>query len=250
MRVIVAALWVDAGLARVHGEPERATGLASVRGALPSRRYCGTVIRRDQWPQVVVEAVCRGTSCTQQRRETLDAVVRLAVEFANEGREGRSVGTLVVVGDADAVLDRSRQLILDPLAGHDSSLRHIDDRGFRETVKELAQLDGAFVVDDEGTWRSAARFIEVDLDAAKRLLAGFGARHAAADSISEQTNAVAVAVSETSIVRVFAGGKLRAEIAPETFLRGGQASFAIEDAEMRDFPDTGLTVALAPGEQR
>jgi hypothetical protein len=57
--------------------------------------------------------------------------------------------------------------------------------------------------------------------AAGGLHAGLGARHAAAMSISDEVDAVAIAVSESSLVRVFARGELRAEIAPELFLGGG-----------------------------
>lgn len=168
----------------------------------------------------------------------------MAVELVHEGREGRRVGTLIVVGDPGSILPRSRSLILDPLAGHDPSACHVEDRNFRETVKELSQLDGAFIVDDEGTFVAAARFIEVNLDAAGELPAGLGARHAAAMSISEEVDAIAVAVSESSLVRLFANGDLRAEIAPEIFLGGGGASFAIEDPEVHELSDVGLTLAL------
>src|SRR5680860_790558 len=130
---------------------------AGARVHRPSRRYRDSMAVQDAWPDLVVEAACRGTGCPSQRRQTLGAVVRLAVELVHEGREGRRVGTLFVVGDPDGVLQRSRSLILDPLAGHDASLRHVENRGFRETVKELAQLDGAFVVDDAGKFVAAAR---------------------------------------------------------------------------------------------
>lgn len=199
---------------------------------------------QEEWPQLVVDAVCRAVDCSASRRQTLEAVLRLAVELVHEGREGRRVGTLIVVGDAGSILPRSRSLIPDPLAGHDASIRHVEDRSFRETVKELAQLDGAFVVDDDGTFVSAARFIEVKLDAATGLPAGLGARHAAAMSISEEVDAVAVAVSESSLVRLFADGDLRAEIAPELFLGGGGASFAIVDPKIHELSDVGLTLAL------
>jgi diadenylate cyclase len=200
---------------------------------------------QEKWPQLVVEAVCRGADCSLRRSQTLEAVVRLAVELVHEGREGRRVGTLIVVGDAGSILRRSRPLILDPLAGHDASIRHVEERDFRETVKELAQLDGAFVVDDEGTFVSAARFVEVNVDAARGLPAGLGARHAAAVSISEDVDAIAVAVSESSLVRLFVDGELRAEIAPELFLGAGGASFAIPDPEVHELSEVGLTLALA-----
>ena len=44
------------------------------------------------------------------------------------------------------MLARSRPLILDPLSGHPESSRHITNLNLRGTIKELVQLDGAFVV--------------------------------------------------------------------------------------------------------
>jgi DNA integrity scanning protein DisA with diadenylate cyclase activity len=49
--------------------------------------------------------------------DVLEPLIGLAVEIAREGREGRRVGTLFTLGDEDAVLTRSRPLILDPLWG-------------------------------------------------------------------------------------------------------------------------------------
>jgi diadenylate cyclase len=86
-------------------------------------------------------------------------VISLAVEIAREGREGRKIGTLFTVYDAEAVLERSRCLILDPLLGHPDHVKRVDDHDMRETVKELAQLDGAFVVDDKGVVVSACRYL-------------------------------------------------------------------------------------------
>ena len=83
--------------------------------------------------------------------ETLKHTVILAIEIAREGREGRKIGTLFVVGDSEEVLKHSRSLILDPLYGHPDELKLIHLPDMRETVKELAQLDGAFVVSDEAS---------------------------------------------------------------------------------------------------
>ena len=97
--------------------------------------------------------------CTERRgvnTRVLKQTVTLAVEIAREGREGRKIGTLFVVGDSDAVLGNSRPLILDPLAGHPDEAKHIADPDVRETLKELAQLDGGFVVSDSGVVLSAA----------------------------------------------------------------------------------------------
>src|SRR5829696_9587110 len=91
--------------------------------------------------------------CSERRQvntRVLEQTVALAVEIAREGREGRKIGTLFVVGDTEEVLNRSRPLILDPLHGHPDEHKKLDDPNVRETLKELAQLDGAFVVSDEG----------------------------------------------------------------------------------------------------
>lgn len=147
----------------------------------------------------------------------VQSVLELAIEIAREGREGRRIGTLLTIGDHDGVLARSRCLILDPLAGHTDRDRRIDDPNLRETVKELAQLDGGFVISTCGLVVSAARYFETSLPEPDALL-GLGSRHLAAASITRATDALAVVVSESSIVRVFRQGRLNTEILPELWL--------------------------------
>ena len=151
-------------------------------------------------------------------------VVDLAVEIAREGREGRKIGTLFVVSDSEAALERSRPMILDPLHGHPQESKRIEDPNLRETLKELAQLDGAFVVSDEGVVLSAARYIDATSDHLELPL-GLGSRHVAAASVSSRTDAVAVVVSESSTVRMFDDGELVAEIVPELWLLGRYGSY-------------------------
>jgi diadenylate cyclase len=191
--------------------------------------------------------IAASTRCKHVRRETVEAVVELGVELAREGREGRKIGTLFVIGDVEAVFDRSRQLLLDPLYGHPPELLQVRSPEFRETAKELAQLDGAFMVDDHGTFVSAGRFVDVDVSAAGNFIPGLGTRHAAAASITRETAAVAVVVSQSSVVRVFANGELRAEIIPELFLMSRER-FLTPAPDVRQVPDAGLTMAVAAGE--
>jgi len=150
-------------------------------------------------------------------KKNLEPVIELAVEIAREGREGRRIGTLFTFGDADAVLKHSRPLILDPLAGHTEEARHIRDLNLRGTIKELAQLDGAFVVSDQGIVVSACRYLDA-MASDVALPYGMASRHLAGASISQVTDAVAIVVSESSMVRVFDDGKLVAEIIPELWL--------------------------------
>ncbi len=164
--------------------------------------------------------------CSERRgvnTAVLEQTVALAVEIAREGREGRKIGTLFVVGDTETVMSNSRPMILDPLQGHPDDAKHINDPNVRETLKELAQLDGAFVVSDEGIVISAARYIDSVSDNLTLPL-GLGSRHMAAASVSSRTGAVAVAVSESSMVRVFDNGELISEIIPELWMWNGYNS--------------------------
>ncbi len=165
--------------------------------------------------------------CTERRgidTKILKQTVTLAVEIAREGREGRKIGTLFVVGDSEAVLKTSRPLILDPLQGHPDEFKHIADPNVRETLKELAQLDGAFVVSNAGVVLSAARYIDTVSDNLNVPL-GLGSRHMAGASVSHRTNAVAVVVSESSMVRIFDDGELVSEITPELWMLGRYSSY-------------------------
>ena len=199
---------------------------------------------REKMLDATFGAVCDSTGCSDARRATVEEVVNLAVELAREGREGRKIGTLFVIGDVEALTAQSRELILDPLYGHADELLHVERPEFRETVKELAQLDGAFLLKDDGTFVSAGRFIDVDVTAPENFLPGLGTRHAAAASISRTTNAIAVVVSQSSVVRVFAAGEVRAEIIPELFLMSRESLFA-RAAEVTQMPEAGITVAVA-----
>ena len=154
---------------------------------------------------------------TEYDPEVLEPLIELAVEIAREGRDGRRIGTLFTLGDEHAVLARSSSLILDPLSGHRRPSLHVTDLNLRGTIKELAQLDGGFVVSREGTVLSACRYLdpvatEVDVPL------GLGSRHIAVANMSAVTKAVGIVVSESSVVRLFCHGQLVGEIIPEVWM--------------------------------
>ena len=149
--------------------------------------------------------------------ETLETVLTLAVEIAREGREGRKVGTIFTIGDSKAVTERSRPLILDPLRGHPDEDKHVQNTNMRETIKELAVLDGGFIVSNDGVVQSAARYFSASSEGIELPL-GLGSRHMAAASITMETRAVGVVVSESSVVRLFENGRIVSEITPELWM--------------------------------
>ncbi len=140
--------------------------------------------------------------------KTLKLVVDLALEIGREGREGKAVGTLFVVGDTRKVLAQSKPAGFDPIRGYQRKERFLGDPKVREGVKEIAQLDGAFVVASDGTIEAACRYLETTT-AMITVSKGLGARHWAAAAISRTTNAVAVAVSQSGgTVRIFHNGEV------------------------------------------
>lgn len=146
--------------------------------------------------------------------DTLKMVVDMAVAIGREGREGKPVGTLFVVGDHRKVLDESRPAGFDMVKGYTRKERNISDSKVREGIKELAQLDGCFVISADGTVEGSARIIDtspVELTMSK----GLGSRHFAGAAISKNTKAIAVVVSETNgTVRIFQNGEVVLRIEP------------------------------------
>src|SRR6202161_4876910 len=154
---------------------------------------------------------------TEYDPDVLESLIGLAVEIAREGREGRRIGTLFTLGDVGAVLARSMPLILDPLFGHPESLRHVTNLTLRGTVKELAQLDGGFVVSRDGILLSACRYLDA-VAAQVEVPLGLGSRHIAAANMSAVNKAGGIVVSESSVVRLFCHGQLVGEIIPELWM--------------------------------
>lgn len=146
--------------------------------------------------------------------DTLKQVVDLAVEIGREGREGKPVGTMFVVGDTRKVLAYSHPVGFDPVRGYSRKDRSLGDPRVREGIKEVAQMDGAIIVSADGTVEAACRYIDAPATAIT-LSKGLGARHWAAAAISRSTNAVAVTVSESNgTVRIFQNGEVMLRIEP------------------------------------
>jgi diadenylate cyclase len=151
---------------------------------------------------------------TQVPLQTLRAVVDVATEIGSEGREGKPVGALIVVGDTKKVLSMSRAQNFNPFRGYSAAERDIRDRKVREQIKEIAQLDGALIVRRDGVAVAACMYIDATAEGIT-LSKGLGARHWAAAAITRKTKAVAVAVSQSSgTVRVFLNGEIVLRIEP------------------------------------
>ena len=153
---------------------------------------------------------------TQMPLETLRQVVDLACDLGREGREGKPVGTIFVVGNHRKVLSLSQEQVHDPFrsGSYPREERLIRNPRVRESIKELSQVDGAFVISSEGVVQGFGRHLRASADGLA-LSKGLGSRHWAAAEMSKATDAVAIVVSEsTGTVRIFLGGKIVLRIEP------------------------------------
>lgn len=140
--------------------------------------------------------------------ELFQAVLNLAIELAETGREGKSIGTIFVVGDNEKVMQLSKQMIMNPFKGYDEEERNILSSVLKETIREFAAMDGAFIIADDGTVLAAGRYLGAAIDESQ-LPRGLGSRHIAAAGITSLTRAVAFVISQSSgDVRIFKDGRI------------------------------------------
>ncbi len=144
--------------------------------------------------------------------QVVEQLIHVAMEIGAQGYEGHPIGTILVVGDATAVMEKSHQLTLNPFQGMSEAERNCMDPPIRDALKTFAVLDGAFVIREEGVVLAAGRYLQADSTKTKVPM-GLGARHTAAAAISVETKAVAITVSQTTgTVRFFKEGEIVLEL--------------------------------------
>jgi hypothetical protein len=142
------------------------------------------------------------------------AVVDIALDIGALGREGKPVGTTLVIGDKKELLKNSHQAVFNPFRGYPLKDRMINRTEVVESIKELAQLDGAFIITTTGAVEAAGRHLNASSPITKALR-GLGSRHRAAAGISRKTDSVAIVVSEsTGRVTIFEQGRIISTLEP------------------------------------
>lgn len=145
---------------------------------------------------------------------TVIAVVDIALDIGGMGREGKPVGTTFIIGNINQVMRSSHQAVFNPFRGYPEEVRTITSQEVVESIKELAQLDGAFVISGHGIVEAAGRHLDA-VSTVTRQLKGLGSRHRAAASITMHSEAIAVVVSEsTGKVTIFENGSVVATLEP------------------------------------
>jgi hypothetical protein len=146
------------------------------------------------------------------RFDVFERAVSLATQLAVEGREGRPVGLIFVLGDSEHVVAQSRNLVLNPFRGYPEVERNILDPALEETIKEFSALDGAFIIRGDGVVLAAGVHLIPNARSAP-LPNGLGTRHGAAAAITISTHALAIVVSQsTGTMAVFRNGQMVTDI--------------------------------------
>lgn len=142
-----------------------------------------------------------------------ERLLTLATELGLEGREGRPVGTLFIVGDCDRVLQQSHQLVINPFHGYPECERNLLDPGLEETIKEFSAIDGAFIIRGDGVILNAGRYLAPRASLEQPLPHGLGTRHEAAAAITLTSSALAICVSQsTGTISIYRNGRLVTDI--------------------------------------
>ncbi|MDD3041586.1 MAG: diadenylate cyclase [Methanosarcinaceae archaeon] len=194
---------------------QNAAAIEYVLGEFDSGVVVGVIEAKDS-SSIIVHSLAENPmikamkECEERvRPEVVNAVLKIAFDIAIAGREGKKVGAAFVIGDSEEVMKRSHQMILNPYAGQAEADRNILDRKNWESVKEFAQLDGIFLLDEVGMIHAAGRYLDVDAKSVD-IEKGLGGRHVSAAAITRDTVAIAVTVSESGgVLRIYKDGKER-----------------------------------------
>jgi diadenylate cyclase len=195
--------WINKAIRDGQG---RLTEILCIGHDITDRKRSGEVrISTDTWKDLVV-------GDTDIHEDVFDAVFHICTEISIEGREGKAVGTTFLIGDTKNVLEKSRQIILNPFEGHKPELRVVTNPQLSENIKALAQLDGAFVITGDGFVEAVGRYITVDSSAVS-LPPGMGTRHNSVAAITQVTKAVGIVVSQSGGgITVFRNGQILKKI--------------------------------------
>lgn len=178
-------------------------------GGVPEQGYMDTIMLVEA--SLELELFSGGATASfpaDLRPEVFQALLGIVLELAYEGREGKPVGSIFVLGDHEKVLSMSTQLVFNPFKGHPEEDLNLNQPQVKESLKEFSSIDGAFVIREDGVVLAAGRYLNVSYYG-EALPQGLGTRHAAAAAITQATNSVAFVISEsTGKVTVFRGGKI------------------------------------------
>jgi len=141
--------------------------------------------------------------------EVMERLLTIATELAVQGREGKPVGCLFVVGDTAKVSTMIKPLVLNPFYGYAEVDRNVLNPFMDETIKEFSSIDGAFIIRGNGVIEFAGALVHAPAYYYRDMPSGLGSRHSAASAISMATDCIAIVISaSTGQVTLFRNGAM------------------------------------------
>lgn len=195
-------LWVAWKILALRDKTDRITGMLLL-GEDITEREPGTPgrIRSDPWKYQILAG-------TDVQENVFDAVFHLCVEISRDGWEGRKVGTSFVIGDTVDVMNHSRPCTINSFEGQPAEQRQITRPEIAGVIKGLAQMDGAFVIRENGYIEAAGRHFIID-NLVLKIPVGYGTRHSSVAGITQMTNAIGCVVSTTGTISILKNGEIR-----------------------------------------
>lgn len=170
---------------------------------------------RIETPRLMISRIFSKTAKETVQPEVFERALQLMIEMSEEGREGKPIGTAMVLGDDEVVRDMVQQLTINPFRGYDEQERNILDPALEETMKEFSALDGAFVISREGVIQSAGSYLSPPAEIRVELASGLGTRHRVTAAITKASRAIGLVLSQSSgKVTVFRNGKEVLNVSP------------------------------------
>jgi len=155
-------------------------------------------------------------------------LLSLLSELALEGVEGERVGTLCVVSDEAEGMYRTTLPI------RVEGVNVMTEEGGR-VLKALSRLDGAIVINSDGSVEAVGAIFDVNSDSVRP---GLGARHTTALHVSRELACPVIVLSESGRVRLYYRGKEVLEVPARGAPRGPSA----DDEEHRGEHAAGESV--------
>lgn len=108
--------------------------------------------------------------------KVLEIAITIACKIGRAARCGKRPGAIFMLAITVRVLENSKQLIPNPVQGHDEDRRRLTNPDIHDAIVELAKLDGAFVIRGDGLIQTSGTFL-ISPKVKRVLPAGLGARH-------------------------------------------------------------------------
>lgn len=133
---------------------------------------------------------------TDIKAPVLEAVLQIAQDISRGRRDEKPIGIAFMVGDSENVLARSKQVLPNLMENSKLEERMITNPEFMENIKELAHLDGFFVISGNGVVEAVCRYFNAE-SMGLNSPSGYGLRYNLVAAMTMATKSVGIVVSQS-----------------------------------------------------